>query len=422
MTSLPNRRILLVDDVPSIHQDFRKILSPQSTAEKLHDIEAAVFGTATLPAPSGFELDSAYQGDEGVALARAAVEAGRPYAMAFVDMLMPPGLDGVETIEQLWRIDPQIQVVICTAYSDHPWQEVLRRLDAQDRLLVVKKPFDMIEIGQLARALTAKWALARQVTLQIAGLEKAVQELKATEAHLRRSNEDLEAFSHSVSHDLRAPLIAMNAFSGLLAKELEGRLSGKAQHYLSRILASADVGEQLIEGLLALAGIARARLNIEPVDLSTMVNAMLAELRSTEPQRQASITVQDSLLALGDRRLLQIAMRQLLDNAWKFTSRRKHAAIQVGGYEGAGNESVFFVRDNGEGFDMAFAGKLFHTFQRLHTSKEFAGTGVGLVTASRVIDRHGGRIWADSKLGEGSTFFFTLPAAADAARPENASP
>ena len=208
--------------------------------------------------------------------------------MAFVDMRMPPGWDGVETIERLWRIDPQVQVVICTAYSDHAWEDVLARLDVQDRLLILKKPFDMIEVSQLARTLTAKWTLARQATLQMKTLEEAVQNLKASEAALRQSNKELEAFSYSVSHDLRTPLSIMNAFSNLLARELGGHASKKVLHYLSRIQASAVVGGQLIEDLLSLAQVSRAELCMEPVDLSDLSRQLMGEYRSLAPQRQAS--------------------------------------------------------------------------------------------------------------------------------------
>ncbi len=156
MNTPSNRRILLIDDMPSIHEDFRKILCSAPEATELDAVEAALFDqTAKRPGDS-FELDSAYQGRDGVAMVESALRSGLPYAMAFVDMRMPPGWDGVETIERLWRIDPDVQVVICTAYSDHPWEEVLARLDVQDRLLIIKKPFDLIEVSQLARTLTAK--------------------------------------------------------------------------------------------------------------------------------------------------------------------------------------------------------------------------------------------------------------------------
>jgi len=403
------RRILLIDDTPSIHEDFRKILAPGPSASELDEAEAALFGQAPAPARDGFELDSAYQGREGAALLEASLRAGRPYAMAFVDMRMPPGWDGVETIERLWQIDPRLQVVICTAHADHPWEEVLARLDVQDRLLIVKKPFDIIEVGQLARTLTAKWELARQAQSQVDGLERAVQQLKATEAALRQSNHELEVFAHSLSHDLRTPLGIMSSFSGLLAHELGDHASGKVQHYLSRIQASAALGEELIEGLLVLDRVSRAQLRIEPVDLSGLSRRLLEEHGRGEPDRKVSIVVQEGLWAYGDRRLAEVAMAQLLDNAWKFTSLRAQARIEVGMQAGEDHEPVFFVRDNGCGFDMAYADKLFRIFQRLHTLHEYPGTGVGLVTVSRALGRLGGRVWADTQVGEGATFHFTLP-------------
>jgi len=315
----------------------------------------------------------------------------------------------VETIERLWQLDPRLQVVICTAYAGHPWESVLARLDARDRLLIVKKPFDMIEVSQLACMLTAKWDLARQAQSRLDSLESAVADLKATEAALRQSNKELEGFAHSLSHDLRSPLGVMSAFSGLLVAELEGHASERIRHYVSRIQASAALGEQLIEGLLALDRVSRAPLCIEPVDLSGLSRQLLDEYGRGDPRRKISTAVQDGLWVRGDRRLTHVAMKQLLDNAWKFTSQREQARIEVGAQDGDDGEPVFFVRDNGCGFDMAYADKLFRVFQRLHTSQEFPGTGVGLVTASRALDRHGGRVWAETHPGEGATFYFTLP-------------
>jgi two-component system NtrC family sensor kinase len=413
MNTVRNRRILLIDDMPSIHEDFRKILGSAPATGELDEAEAALFGRFALPACDGFELDSAYQGGEGAAMVEAAVQAGRPYAMAFVDMRMPPGWDGMETIEQVWRVDPQIQIVICTAHADHPWEEVLQRLNVQDRLLIVKKPFDMIEVGQLARTLTAKWELARQAESQVNSLERAVKDLKATEAALRQSNKELEMLAHSLSHDLRTPLGIMSAFSGLLAQELDGHASEKVLHYLSRIQASAAMGEQLIEGLLVLDRVSRAELCGEPVDLSGLSRRLLEEYRGGDPGREVSVTVQDGLWVHADRRLTQITMKQLLDNAWKFTSLRAQARIEVGMQAEEDSEPVFFVRDNGCGFDMAYADKLFRVFQRLHPSHEFPGTGVGLVMAHRAIGRHGGRIWAEARTSRGATFYFTLPSTID---------
>jgi diguanylate cyclase (GGDEF)-like protein/PAS domain S-box-containing protein len=177
MNTLQNRRILLVDDMAAIHEDFRKILQPgEAFPPALAATEAALFGAPSQPVPTAFELDSAYQGQEALAKVQAALRAGQPYAMAFVDMRMPPGWDGVQTIERLWQADPRLQVVICTAFSDHSWEEVLRRLETNDRLLVLKKPFDAIEVRQLADALTTKWQMTQQAVAQMEVLEEAVRE------------------------------------------------------------------------------------------------------------------------------------------------------------------------------------------------------------------------------------------------------
>ncbi|HSV34580.1 MAG TPA: response regulator, partial [Ramlibacter sp.] len=221
MNTSSNRRILLIDDMPSIHEDFRKILEPEPVESELNEAEATLFDQAMPPARDGFELDSAYQGREGAAMVEASVQAGRPYALAFVDMRMPPGWDGVETIEQLWRVDPNLQIVICTAHADHPWEEVLQRLDVRDRLLIVKKPFDMIEVSQLARTLTAKWELARQAHLHISGLEQAVQErTSALELANRQLSQHLERQDHmlrELAAATRAAELANQAKSDFLA-------------------------------------------------------------------------------------------------------------------------------------------------------------------------------------------------------------
>jgi two-component system NtrC family sensor kinase len=187
MNPRQNRRVLLVDDMPAIHEDYLKSLG-SAAASGLDEDEELLFGTPTNTTAVRFEPDSAYQGAEAVEKVRAAVQAGHPYAMAFIDMRMPPGMDGVETIERLWQEDPRLQIVLCTAYSDHSWTEVLRRLNVRDRLLILKKPFDAIEVYQLASALTAKWEMAKQASFRTSVLEQVVEE-RTTE--LRRANEQL---------------------------------------------------------------------------------------------------------------------------------------------------------------------------------------------------------------------------------------
>lgn len=241
------------------------------------------------------------------------------------------------------------------------------------------------------------------------GIDADITEIKATEAALRLSNQELEAFSYSVSHDLRSPLNTVDGFSRLLAKQLGGAASDRALHYLSRIHAGVAQMGQLIEDLLLLSQMTRAQLRSEALDLTEKADRSLAEWRLRQPERQVSVSVQPDLRAVGDGRLVWVALENLLANAWKFTAQQERAEISVGQCLDAAGQPVFFVRDNGAGFDMAYADKLFLPFQRLHAASEFPGTGIGLAIVSRVIERHGGRLWAESAPGCGATFFFTLP-------------
>jgi PAS domain S-box-containing protein len=237
------------------------------------------------------------------------------------------------------------------------------------------------------------------------GIDADITAFKAIESALRSSNQELEAFSYSVSHDLRAPLGTIGGFSRALALKLEGHGDERVHHYLERIQLGVDKMGQLIEAMLSLAKVVRAPLNYAEIDLGAMARDVVEDLRLQDAQRNVAVQVQDGLLAQGDERLLRLVMENLLGNAWKFTSRVERPAIEVGKQD-SGN--VFFVRDNGVGFDMAYAGKLFGAFQRLHTQAEFPGTGIGLATVRRVVGRHQGRVWAESHPGEGTTFFFTL--------------
>ena len=211
-----------------------------------------------------------------------------------------------------------------------------------------------------------------------------------------------------MSHDLRSPLNTIHAFSQLVLKIDGDHVSGKGRHYLERIGVSVKHMGDLIEGLLTLAQVSRKHINPEPVDLSSIARRIANDHREREPERQTQWHIQDGLHAQGDARLLSLLLQNLLDNAWKFTSREPLARIQVGSSPDAHGNTVFHVRDNGAGFDMAFAPKLFGTFERLHSPEEFSGTGIGLATVKRVVDRHAGRVWAESLPNQGAGFFFTL--------------
>jgi len=223
------------------------------------------------------------------------------------------------------------------------------------------------------------------------------------------ANRELEAFSYSVAHDLRAPLRGMNGFAQMLLDGYRDRLDADGQDFLQEIVQNASKMADLIDGLLSLARVTRSDLKRERADLSAIVREVAARLGAVEPQRAVEVTVQDALDADVDPRLARALFENLLGNAWKFTSRHPTARVEFGALEKDG-VSVFFVRDNGAGFDMAFANKLFAPFQRLHTVDEFAGTGIGLATVQRIVHRHGGRIWAEGAVGLGASFYFTIPA------------
>ncbi|MGE3933475.1 MAG: ATP-binding protein [Rhodospirillaceae bacterium] len=242
--------------------------------------------------------------------------------------------------------------------------------------------------------------------------EHRVRELNAQlqrdNASLDQTNRELEAFSYSVSHDLRAPLRAIDGFSQALLEDYADKVDDAGRDYLNRVRAATQRMGELIDDLLKLARVTRTEMDTADVDLSALAREVAAEVGAREPGRDVELTVEPGIVVHGDPRLLRVALENLLGNAWKFTGGRGPARIAFGRRESSG-ETVVFVRDNGAGFDMAYAGKLFGAFQRLHGAREFPGTGIGLATVQRIVHKHGGRIWADAEPGKGATFSFTLP-------------
>ncbi len=226
-------------------------------------------------------------------------------------------------------------------------------------------------------------------------------------AQLEAANKELESFSYSVSHDLRAPLRAIDGFSLALLEDYTAQLPPQGQDYLRRVRASAQRMAELIDDLLNLSRVTRAPFASQPLNLSELAESVFAELQRTQPERRITISVAPNLMVNGDPHLLRIMLENLLGNAWKFTSKQENARIEVGVLD-QGASRIFYVRDNGAGFDMKYAGKLFGAFQRLHSLSEFPGTGIGLATVQRIIHRHGGNVWAEGRLNEGATFYFTL--------------
>jgi PAS domain S-box-containing protein len=246
--------------------------------------------------------------------------------------------------------------------------------------------------------------VARDVTER----RRAERELTRAKETAESASRELEAFSYSVAHDLRAPLRGMNGFAQVLLSEYKDKFDAEGQDWLNEILLNANRMGSLIDALLSLSRVTRSPLRRETVDLTALAHETAAALAAEEPGRDVELAIQDELRAEADPALAHALLANLLGNAWKFTQNAAHPRISVGASERDG-EMVFFVRDNGAGFDMAYASKLFAPFQRLHSNSDFAGTGIGLATVQRIVRRHGGRIWAEGAVDAGATFSFTLP-------------
>ncbi len=238
-----------------------------------------------------------------------------------------------------------------------------------------------------------------------AKLEQTNIELLQLTSELQAANQELEAFSYSVSHDLRTPLQSVLGFTELLVERCSAQLDARSQQYLQQLREGGYRMVQLIEDLLMLSRITRSEMNVRTVDLSLLAKNIASTLALTQPRRRVASVIAEGMVTIGDEGLLRVALENLLGNAWKFTGKKRRARIEFGC---AGNPPVYFVRDNGAGFNMADADRLFGAFQRLHPVSEFPGTGVGLTTVRRIISRHGGRVWGEAAVGQGATFYFTL--------------
>jgi light-regulated signal transduction histidine kinase (bacteriophytochrome) len=257
-------------------------------------------------------------------------------------------------------------------------------------------------IGAYIRDITERKQTEEELKKYRNHLEELVRERTIK---LEAANKELEAFSYSASHDLRAPLRTIEGGSQALLEDCGDKLDIQGKDYLIRIRTATRHMAELIEDLLQLSQITRAEMNIENIDLTRIARSVIDELQKSQPQRHVEIRIADGMEETADLKLMRIVLENLLGNAWKFTAKKAQTVIEFGFIKEGGGK-VYFIRDNGSGFDMAYADKLFAPFQRLHTEDEFPGTGIGLATVRRIINRHGGTVWTEGQAGKGATFYF----------------
>jgi signal transduction histidine kinase len=313
--------------------------------------------------------------------------------------LMMPGMDGLSLLRSAIEIDPDLAGVIMTGQGTIETAVEAMKTGALDYIL---KPFQLNAVlPVLSRALAI-----RRLRLENAELQRRIQQ-HADE--LQQANQELESFTHSISHDLRAPLRAIGGFSNILIRDFGPQLPGEAQRLLNVVVSSATQMTQMIDGLLKFCRLARQAPSMQSVDLTALARETANNLRGEINDNQVEVKIGDLPPCTGDPALLQQVLTNLLSNALKFTGHTQKPCVEIGCQPGT-REHIYFVRDNGVGFDMLYAENLFGVFKRLHPEEQFEGHGVGLSIVQRIIQRHGGRVWAEAEVDKGATFFFTLPA------------
>jgi signal transduction histidine kinase len=329
-----------------------------------------------------------------------ALRASPPFDLLLTDLMMP-GMDGLELLRAAVARDPMLVAILMTGHGSIRTAVEAMQSGALD---YIQKPFKLAAaLPVLTRALKV-----RELRLANTRLEA---ELRDRMAELVAANQDLDAFSRSVSHDLRAPLHAIEGFSTALLSAHAGQLDEKGRHYLARIGAGVTRMNELIDGMLRLARAGRQPLARRTVNIVRLVEEVLHDLREVREFSCDRVSVDEALPdAHADSVLLRQVFANLLSNASKFSGKKPDARVDIG-FEPVDGQGAYFVRDNGAGFDKAYADRMFEPFQRQHRAEEFPGLGVGLSIVHRIVTRHGGRLWADSEVGNGACFYFTLGAA-----------
>jgi signal transduction histidine kinase len=367
----------------------------------------------------GYELVLARSGEEALQLLQV-----QPVDCILLDVIMP-GIGGQETCRRIKRVPGlrDIPIIMLTAVEDS--DAMIKGLSAgADDYIAKSSDLDVLRARVLAQIRRKQFEeenrLIREHLLraELEALEaQAARQIAESRAslveQLEAKNEELESFSYSVAHDLRAPLRSIDGFGLILLEDYADKLDDEGKKCLAYVRESAQQMARLIDDLLALSRVTRGEFHRVAVDVSAIARSVAARLAQSTPERKVEVIIADGLKAKGDDGLITIALENLIGNAWKFTRGQAQARIEIG--VSADDPRTFFVRDNGAGFDMAYASKLFGMFQRLHSARDFEGTGIGLATVQRIVRRHGGRIRAEGVVGRGAAFFFTLESSGDAA-------
>jgi signal transduction histidine kinase len=369
------------------------------------DEKALATALARTLRAEGYLTTDAFSGPEALRLLREAATSPETAYHVLITDLMMPDMDGIMLLREAQGIDINLAAVVMSGRGTIDTAVEAMKCGALDFIL---KPFNLTVIAPVLQRVLAVRRLRMDNVALLESLTERTKQLQDANQALAAANSELDAFAHSASHDLRTPLHAIVGFAELLLAEKAGALNAKQREYLTDILNGGQRLQSITTELLRFARLGREPLDKQRVDICELVHEVLDELRATEPSRELDIRIGELPPGMADRAFIKQVLFNLLSNALKFTRQTAHPVIEVRGWREYGCNS-YAVRDNGAGFDMASAGKLFRMFQRLHRIEDFDGTGVGLSLVKRIVERHGGKISAEAQPGKGATFTFTLP-------------